>query len=81
MVKVATERDLTEFTVKLVRKYNDTLDYGFVIHEISKENYRSLLHIIYDREPTLPKKISKERLSIYYLLLNINNRIKKYVIN
>ena len=82
MVNVSTERYLTEFTAKLVRQYNDknALDYAFVINEISKENYRSLLNIIYDREPTLPKKISKEKLYIYYLVLNINKRIEKYVV-
>lgn len=81
IVIVRTDKYTSEFEVKLIRKQgsNNDFSYAFIIDKISEDNYRSLLNIIYDRVPTLPDKIEKEKLSVYYLGLNINKRIKKYI--
>lgn len=81
IVKVGTDKYESEFTVNLIRKgiSEKNFSYAFIIDEISEDNYRSLLNIIYDRVPTLPGKINKERVSVYYLALNIKKRVMKYI--
>lgn len=61
IVNIQTERYKSFFKCEIVHveEFNREWKYAFYIKYIDEKNYRQLLNIIYDREPTLPKIIKK----------------------
>lgn len=80
-VKIKTDKYETEFTAFIVHvdDFNGRWKYAFAIEEISDENKRNYLHIIYDREPTLPKVIENHNSVFDDLRINIMKRGKKTI--
>ena len=58
-----TERYRSEFKGEIVQvsEVRDKWKYAFKLSEINDYNYKQLLGIIYDRVPTLPKYIEKNK--------------------
>lgn len=75
-VKIKTDRYETEFTASIVRvdNLNGDWKYAFKIEEIHKEMMKNYLHIIYDREPTLPKIIEEHNSVFDDIKINISKR-------
>ncbi|WP_206098638.1 glycosyltransferase [Paenibacillus silvae] len=48
--------------------------YAFKVHEINEAEQRQLLHIVYDREPTLPQKLDKDISTFEDIRLNFVRR-------
>ena len=60
-VRLVTDHYTSEFTAKVthVTSFGNKWKYAFKVHEITEQDQRQLLHIVYDREPTLPQKLTK----------------------
>lgn len=76
---ISTEkyRSCFECRVVHVEEYNHAWKYAFWIKNIDEKNYRQLLNIIYDREPTLPKIIKKNSGIFDDIGINISKRRNK----
>lgn len=79
-IRVSLATDLYETTwygrVTNVMNVNGKWKFGFQISDITEENLRQMLQIVYDREPTLPKEIGILNSMADDLLVNIWNRTK-----
>lgn len=77
-----TERYRSEFKGEIVQvsQVRDKWKYAFKLSEISDDNYKQLLGIIYDRVPTLPKYIEKNNSIFDDIRINILKRGKKQVL-
>ena len=75
---IRTERYKSYFQCSVVHvgEFNGKWKYAFKIMKIDEKNYRELLNIIYDREPTLPKSIKKNSGIFDDIGINISNRRK-----
>ena len=80
-IKIKTDRYESEFTAYIVHvdEVDITWKYAFAIEEISDENKKPYLHIIYDREPTLPKTIENHNSVFDDVRINIMKRGKKSI--
>lgn len=65
-----------ECSVVHVGEFDRKWKYAFKIMKIDEKDYRELLNIIYDREPTLPKTIKKSSGIFDDIGLNISKRRK-----
>ncbi|WP_294374987.1 glycosyltransferase [uncultured Clostridium sp.] len=83
-LSLKTDRYKCEFKGKIVYvdKIKGQWKYAFWIKKINNINYRELLNIIYDREPTLPKKVEKGNGVFNDIRLNIvKRRYKGFALN
>ena len=83
-LSLKTDRYKCEFKGKIVYvdKIKGQWKYAFWIKKIDNINYRELLNIIYDREPTLPKKVEKGNGVFNDIILNIaKTRYKGFALN
>ncbi|GGH68971.1 glycosyl transferase [Paenibacillus silvae] len=66
----------SEFKAKVthVTTFGTKWKYAFKVHEINEAEQRQLLHIVYDREPTLPQKLDKDISTFEDIRLNFVRR-------
>ncbi|URZ16495.1 glycosyltransferase [Clostridium felsineum] len=78
-IKLDTDRYSCTFEAEVVHvdRLQDKWKYAFKIIDISEENYKQLLYVIYDRPPVLPKYISKSNSIFDDIRLNVLTRSKK----
>ncbi|WP_099204221.1 glycosyltransferase [Scatolibacter rhodanostii] len=77
-IELTTERYRTSWCGKVANVMNigEKWRYGFEVTEITDENQRRMLQIVYDREPTLPKEIEKGLSTVDDIMINIHQRSK-----
>ncbi|WP_434752840.1 glycosyltransferase [Paenibacillus amylolyticus] len=75
-VRLVTDYYASEFTAKVthVTSFGNQWKYAFKVHEITEAEQRQLLHIVYDREPTLPQKLDKDISTFEDIRLNFVRR-------
>lgn len=75
-IKLVNDRYSSEFTGKVahVASIRDRWKYAFTVKNITEQEHRQLLHIIYDREPTLPQKLDKDISTFEDIRLNFVRR-------
>lgn len=75
-VRLVTDHYSSEFTAKVthVTSFGNKWKYAFKVHEITEQDQRQLLHIVYDREPTLPQKLDKDISTFEDIRLNFVKR-------
>jgi cellulose synthase (UDP-forming) len=75
-VRLVTDHYSSEFKAKVthVTSIGNKWKYAFKVHEISEQDQRQLLHIVYDREPTLPQKLDKDISTFEDIRLNFVRR-------
>ncbi|MGQ8874207.1 glycosyltransferase [Paenibacillus sp. TSA_86.1] len=75
-VRLLTDHYASEFTAKVthVTSFGNQWKYAFKVHEITEAEQRQLLHIVYDREPTLPQKLDKDISTFEDIRLNFVKR-------
>ncbi|MDT0125418.1 glycosyltransferase [Paenibacillus sp. RRE4] len=75
-VRLVTDHYSSEFTAKVthVTSFGNKWKYAFKVHEITEQDQRQLLHIVYDREPTLPQKLDKDISTFEDIRLNFVRR-------
>jgi cellulose synthase (UDP-forming) len=75
-IKLVNDRYSSEFTGKVahVASIGSRWKYAFTVKEITEQEQRQLLHIIYDREPTLPQKLDKDISTFEDIRLNFVRR-------
>lgn len=78
-VNIKTDKYKSCFECRIVHveEFNKTWKYAFWIKNIDEKNYRQLLNIIYDREPTLPKVIKRNSGIFDDIGINISKRRNK----
>lgn len=71
-------KEKIEFTVRVVHveEFDDKWKYAFVIRKIDENNYKKLLELIYNREPSLPKVIEPDSSVYDDIRFNVLNRCK-----
>ena len=71
-------KEKIEFTVRVVHveEFDDKWKYAFVIRKIDENNYKKLLELIYNREPSLPKVIEPDSSVYDDIRVNVLNRCK-----
>lgn len=76
-VQLATDRYETCWTGKVVNVINakDKWKYGFQYVTATEENYRGMLLIVYDRNPSLPKEIEDGLSAVDDITMNIWHRM------
>lgn len=77
-----TERYTSKFKGQVVQvsEVKEKWKYALKVSEIDDVNFKQLLAIIYDREPTLPKYIEKNNSIFDDIRINILNRGKKSIL-
>lgn len=75
-VRLLTERYKCTYIGKIsnIIDFNDKWKYGLSVKRIDEENYKSMLNILYDREPVFPKIITKNSAFLDDIKLNIMKR-------
>ncbi|RDY30887.1 glycosyltransferase [Lachnotalea glycerini] len=75
-IRLITDRYDTSFKGKVanVMGVKGKWKYGFEMLEITEENNREMLQIVYDREPSLPKEIDEGLSSVDDIMINIWKR-------
>lgn len=75
-IRLMSERYKCEYMGQIsnVTHFNGKWKYGIVLKRIDEENYRSMLNILYDREPTFPKEIAKNSDFLDDISINITKR-------
>lgn len=81
-VSLFTERYNSKFQANIVQitEISDKWKYAFKLNQIEDENFKQLLGIIYDREPSLPKNIEKNNSVFEDIRINIFKRGKKTIL-
>jgi cellulose synthase (UDP-forming) len=76
IVKMATDFYETTWTGRVANVMNvkGKWKYGFEMTEITEENKRQMLQIVYDREPSLPKEIEAGLSTVDDIMINIWKR-------
>ncbi|WP_218827896.1 glycosyltransferase [Paenibacillus rigui] len=83
-IELVTERYRSTFKAKIVHvaELQGQWKYAFATTEIEEEQYRQLLQIIYDREPTLPSRLDKDSSTFEDIRVNLVKRNKdEYAMN
>ncbi len=77
VIKLVTDRYETSWTGKVANIINakDKWKYGFEMTEITEENKREMLQIVYDRDPSLPKEIEEGLSTVDDITINIWRRM------
>lgn len=75
-IHLATDRYETKFKAKLanVMQVKGKWKYGFSMTDITEENNKQMLQIVYDREPSLPKEINAGLSTVDDIVINIWKR-------
>lgn len=75
-IKLVNDRYSSEFTGKVahVVSIGNRWKYAFTVKDITEQEQRQLLHIIYDREPTLPQRLDKDISTFEDIRLNFVRR-------
>lgn len=78
-VNISTKRYEVKCEAEIVHvsEMNEGWKYAFVIKNIEEKYFRQLLGILYDREPTLPKKLEKNSSIFEDIRINLLKRRKK----
>lgn len=76
VIKLATDRYETSWVGRVANVMNtkNKWKYGFEIKEITQENKREMLQIVYDSEPSLPKEIDAGLSTVDDIVINIWKR-------
>jgi cellulose synthase/poly-beta-1,6-N-acetylglucosamine synthase-like glycosyltransferase len=76
VITLVTDQYKTRFQARVanVMSIRDKWKYGFEILEITEEDNREMLQIVYDREPSLPKEIELGLSSVDDIMINILRR-------
>ena len=75
-IKLATDRYETCWTGRVANVMNNKnkWQYGFEMTEITEENKREMLQIVYDRDPSLPREIDAGLSTVDDIMINIWRR-------
>ncbi|MBC5996839.1 glycosyltransferase [Romboutsia ilealis] len=78
-INIYTDVYRTEFKAKVVHVDNikDKWKYAFTLKEIKENDKRNLYHILYDREPIMPKNLDDNLSSFDDIRINLLKRYKK----
>ena len=77
VIKLATDRYETTWTGRIANIMNakDKWKYGFEMTEITEENKRQMLQIVYDRDPSLPREMADGLSTVDDITINIWRRM------
>lgn len=77
-VRLITDRYKCKFKGQIsnIQEYHNQWKYGIRLKDIADDNYKSMLNILYDREPTFPKTIAKNSGVFDDIKVNLKNRNK-----
>ena len=75
-ILLATERYATRWTGRVTNVFEveGKWKYGFLMQRITEESRREMLQIVYDRDPTLPKRIEEGFSTVDDIAINLKKR-------